>query len=72
MEYGSVWPVTRARVAGYVDVQRELVTTAQIAKPFVPPISDLSLAELADKKIVDFVMVLVPERDDEGETVVGR
>ncbi|KAK0704275.1 hypothetical protein B0T21DRAFT_268787, partial [Apiosordaria backusii] len=64
-------PLLELALEGHAHVQRELVTTARITKPFVPPMSDLSLAEFADKKMVDFVMVLVPKPDDEGEGVVG-
>ncbi|KAJ9129497.1 hypothetical protein NKR19_g10341, partial [Coniochaeta hoffmannii] len=59
-------PLLELALEGHPHVQRELVTTAQITKPFVPPMSDLSLAGFADKKMVDFVMVLVPKPDDEG------
>ncbi|KAB5513494.1 hypothetical protein GE09DRAFT_1231838 [Coniochaeta sp. 2T2.1] len=62
-------PLLELALEGYAYVQRELVTTAQITKPFVPPMGDSSLAEFADKKMVDFVMVLVPKPDDEGEGV---
>ncbi|KAJ9150176.1 hypothetical protein NKR19_g5320 [Coniochaeta hoffmannii] len=39
-------------------VRRHLVTSAQIAKPFVPLMADHALADFAEKKMVDFVLVL--------------
>lgn len=53
----------------YAHVGWEVVTTAQITKPFVPPMGDFAPTEFADKKMVDLAMVLQPEvnNDSEGE-----
>ncbi|KAH8907508.1 hypothetical protein BR93DRAFT_926528 [Coniochaeta sp. PMI_546] len=51
----------------YVHVGWEVVTTAQIAKPFVPPMADSSLTDFADRKMVDLAMVLEPEVDSDSE-----
>lgn len=38
-------------------VSSELVTSAQIAEPFVPPAADRVPAEFAEKKMADFVFL---------------
>lgn len=51
-------------------VTRELVTTAFVAKSFVPPMNDhfLFRNEFADRQMVDFILVLDPDQDgSEGE-----
>lgn len=50
----------------YAHVRQEVVASAQIAKPFVPPMSDLAPNVYADKKMVDLAIVLVPEISDYG------
>jgi hypothetical protein len=57
----------------YAHVGWEVVTTAQITKPFVPPMGDFAPTEFADKKMVDLAMVLEPEVncDSEGEEQVA-
>lgn len=57
----------------YAHVGWEVVTTAQITKPFVPPMGDFAPTEFADKKMVDLAMVLEPEvhYDSEGEEQVA-
>lgn len=45
-------------LAHHGDVRREQITTAQIAKPFVPCMNGHAKADLVGSKMVDFAMVL--------------
>jgi len=51
----------------YAHVGWEVVTTAQIAKHFVPRMGDFAPTEFADKKMVDLAMVLEPDVSDDSE-----
>lgn len=54
-------PLLQLGLAHHGHASRELVTTAQISKPFLPPMNMYSAADYADKKMVDFVLVLDPD-----------
>ena len=58
----------------YAHVGWEVVTTAQIAKPFVPPMGDFAPTEFAEKKMVDLAIVLESDvsNDCEGEEEVKQ
>jgi hypothetical protein len=60
-------PLLELALESHGHVRRLLVTTAQIAKPFVPPMGGTAAAEYADKKMVDFAMVLVPDPGDDDD-----
>lgn len=51
----------------YAHVGWEVITTAQITKPFVPPMGDSAPTEFADKKMVDLAMVLEPVVDNDSK-----
>jgi hypothetical protein len=53
-------PVLELGLAGLAYARTETVTTAQIAKPFVPAMNDYAVTEFADKKMVDLALVLDP------------
>ncbi|OIW22439.1 hypothetical protein CONLIGDRAFT_563285, partial [Coniochaeta ligniaria NRRL 30616] len=53
-------PLLQLGLANHKYVRRELITTAQITKAFLPPMGDYAVADYADEKMVDFALVLDP------------
>lgn len=53
-------PLLKLGVSGHRRVRRELITTAQITKAFVPPMDGYAVGDYADRKMVDFALVLDP------------
>jgi hypothetical protein len=59
-------PLFELGLAGHVHVLTELVTTAQVMRPLVPPMNGYSHHESVERKLVDFVLLLVPCREGLG------